>query len=421
MLTKLKVLLTAENKEKIRSLIYSIGGVAVFNMVLQFFVYPSFERELGEVQYGVILSILSFLAITAGTCGSAVNYARIMGLEKEHTESADYNLLILLLCTLSNIAGVIYLVTLKITDPLSIGLYLLLTIVTLLRYYSDVEFRIHTNFLRYMIFYLIISAGYLLGVLVFRLSGVWMLALILGEVASIFYVACCGKIYRPPFFKKTAAFGAVFTSVGMLTISFFFENITLHADRILLLALTGDGAAVTTYYIASLVGKLVALLIVPINSMIISYLVQYKGKLTTKMWSVIATSALGFSLIAFLGCWLVSPLLVYILYPDSLATVRVFFVPAILGQILYFVSGALLTVLLRFYGERLQLFFNIAYVVEFFILVILGTHFFDLWGFVLAILLANAIRFIVILIFGFCSNGKAKIENADVDMEVAEA
>ena len=59
MIAKLKQLLTSETGKKIRNLIYSIGATVVFNMVLQLLVYPSFERRMGPVDYGVALSASS--------------------------------------------------------------------------------------------------------------------------------------------------------------------------------------------------------------------------------------------------------------------------------------------------------------------------------------------------------------------------
>ena len=117
---KLKSLLTGENRKKILNLIYSIGAVAIFNMVIQFLVYPDFERTLGPDQYGVALSVLSMIAITAGTFGYAVNCARLLGVEKGRTANSDYNLILLILGVIGSVIGIIYIVTQGITAPLPI-------------------------------------------------------------------------------------------------------------------------------------------------------------------------------------------------------------------------------------------------------------------------------------------------------------
>lgn len=417
-----------ENRQKIFNLIYSVGAVAIFNLITQI-VYWYFKQKLGEQQHGVILSVISLIAITAGTFGYAVNCARILGLEKGRTNNGDYNCILLALGFLGSLIGVTYLFQLNIATPISVLLYVVLLYMTMLRYYADVEFRLHVNFFRYMIFYLLISLGYILGLFVFRISGQWMTALIIGETFAFLYVLIRGSIFRAPFWKPSDQFRPILASIWFLLLSTFIENVALHADRIVLLAVTGQGEYVSLYYIASLAGKIIAMLTVPINSLIISYLVRYKGGLTKKLWSVIILLVLVFGGLGFLGCMLLSPVLINLLtLPAPMEAIRTAFasdspfsalanllffnrsaeamnylLPAVLGQIFYFVSGVLALILLRFKGEKKQFIFNAAYAVEFFAIVIGGTLLKGLNGFVWAIVFANAIRFVAAIIWGFIS------------------
>lgn len=402
-----KKLQRSDNRKKILDLIYSIGAAAIFNLVIQLIVYPDFERHLGSDGYGVALSVISLIAITAGTCGYAVNCARILGVEKGRTDSSDYNIILLVMGVAGSLIGIFYIYRLGFTSPLSMLLYALLMFSTMLRYYSEVEFKINTNFFRYMIYYILISVGYTAGLLLFHSTGEWMIPLIIGESLSILFVIVFGKIYRPPFLKPTKALIPVLSSIGLIFLSSLIDNLTLHADRILLLAITGDGSAVSTYYIASLIGKVVSMLTLPINAILISYLVRYRGELTKKLWTIIAAAATIFGALGFGACMLVSPVMIRILYPDSLTEVSPYLAPAILGQIFYFVSGMLMMVLLRFKGEKKQLIFNAAYAVEFFACVAIGTVIGGLSGFVWAILIANALRFVGALIWGFLKTKKS--------------
>ncbi len=402
MFMKTGALLDKENRQKMLNLIYSVGATAIFNMVIQFLLYPAFERQLGAELYGVVLSIISLLAITAGTCGYSVSCSRLLGVTAARGEGNDnYNLILLAMNFVGSLIGIGYLFYLDLASPLSIGLFVLLNFLTMLRYYSEIEFRLKTNFFRYMIYYLLISVGYVIGLFVFQLTKEWMLALILGELFGFIYVIIRGSIYRPPFFRKTKEFAPIVASITFILISVLIDNITMHADRILLLAITGDGEAVTIYYISSLIGKLIALLTGPINALLISYLVRYEGGLTKKLWSVVIVIALGFCGLAFLGGMIVSPWIIGILYPHQVDAARAYFMPAILGQIFFFGSCVLMAILLRFKGERRQFVFNSCYAVEFFLCVALGTVFGGLNGFVWCILLANAIRFFAAMIWGF--------------------
>ena len=149
--------------------------------------------------------------IIACTCGAAVNNTRMLGLDKGRTNNGDYNLILLLLCLLGGAVGIAYLFWLDMATPLTVLLYALLIVITTVRYYADVEFRIKTDFFRYMLFYLLISVGYIVGVFLFKLTDQWMLAMILGELAAVVYVCIRGHIFRPPFFQKSAQFRPIFS------------------------------------------------------------------------------------------------------------------------------------------------------------------------------------------------------------------
>ncbi len=400
----MKSSLIKNNSSKIKNLFLSIAATAIFNMVIQFLLYPFFERNLGTEKYGVALSILSIIAIVSGTIGVSANYSRMITSSNKSIDytNGDYNVITLTLSAVCGVAGVLYLRYLGISSLLPTLLFVLLIIITAFRYYSDVEYRMKADFLRYMLFYIAISVGYVLGMFVYRLTDEWMLAFLLGEVIGVAFVFFGGTIYRKDAFKTSKSFTLVCKSMGFLLFSTLIENLTLNADRLLLMVFSG-GTAVTIYYTASLLGKVIAMLSVPINSIIISYLAKYEADLSKKFWSVatLAISVLG--AIAFAGCTLVSPFMLKILYPDLLDEVREYIAPAILGQVFYFISGILLVILLKFRGEKKQFLFNLGYAIEFMLIVIIGTRFGGLNGFVYSALVANAIRFIAVIFWGFLS------------------
>ena len=402
------ILTNSENRKKILGLCYSIGAIGIFNAVIQFFVYPQMEKEMGAASFGVALSVLSIIAIANNACGYAAGCARLLGSEKGHENNGDYNLMLIIMGFICAAIGTVYLYTLDLFSPINVLLYCLLSFFTMLQFYSETEFKIKANFLRYMIYYILLSVGYIIGIYVFKISGQWMLIFLVGEVLCFIYAVIRSRLYRPPFFKITKNFKGIFSSISFLLFSTLLENTTLHADKIVLLAITQDGEVVTTYYIAALVGKVIAMLTTPINAIVLSYLVKYKGSLTKKLWSIVAIAVTIGGAIVFAGCLVVSPFVIKLLYSESYTEAMRYLVPAILGQVLYFASGVLINTLLRFKGERDQFIFNAIYAVEFFICVAIGTILGGLMGFALAVVTANAIRFIAAIIKGFV--GKKQLE-----------
>ncbi len=401
------------NKRKIKDLTMSVSAIAIFNMVIQFAMYPFLERNLGKEGYGVALSILSVIAIISGTLGTSANYSRMVTCSNKSIDytNGDYNIILLVLSAICGIGGILYLNYIGVSSVLSAIIFFLVIISTTFRYYSDVEYKMTSNFFRYMMFYYIVSAGYLLGLFIYKITGEWLISFLVGESLGIAFVAVWGTIYRKNILTPSKNFSFVCKSMGFLLLSTLIDNLTLNADRILLMVFSGAGA-VAIYYTASLLGKVVAILSSPINSLIISYLVKYEGGLTKKFWTVATLATMGLGVVSFAGCTIISPFMLKILYPNLVEECMPYIAPSILGQIFYFISGILLVILLKFRGEKKQFFFNAAYAVEFFAIVIVGTILFGLNGFVYSSLIANAIRFVAVIIWGFSTMKQNKLQNA---------
>ena len=99
-------------------------------------------------------------------------------------------------------------------------------------------------------------------------------------------------------------------------------------------------------------------------------------------------------------CTAVSMLFVKLMYPDVFEASRQFFFLANLGQILYFISGSLMVIVLSFTGEKLQLKINVTYVAHFAILVIPMTYIMELRGLAVGLVIVNALRLIITAIIG---------------------
>ncbi len=398
------------SKQSLKNLFMSVGSIVAFNMVIQFFLYPFMERRLGHDAYGVALSLISLVGITSISLGSSANYSRMMTESRYKPANSNYVFVLLLGGILCSVIGGIYLYTLGIFSWLTFLLFSLLIISTAFRYYSDVNFRLGGDFFGYMIFYLLIAVGYVIGAGVYALTGEWMLAIILGELVGIAFVAVFGNIYKKALSRPDESMPRVLRSMGFLLSSSFMENLTLNADRLILLAFC-DGETVAIFYTASLLGKAIAMLSSPLNSLIISYLVRGNVSLTKKFWWLALGGAFGLGTLAFAACAAVSPFVLRILYPSLWELARPYIVPAILSQIFYFIAGMLLVVLLKFNGEKRQFLINAVYGAEFFILVIVGTALGGLGGFVTASLVANLLRFLGVALLGFWAVRQRKQEN----------
>ena len=100
--------------------------------------------------------------------------------------------------------------------------------------------------------------------------------LLCGEALAVAYTALRSPVLRAPFLQKSDHAPAVTRSCAALVSAQLFLYRTMHADRLLIGAVT-DGTQVTIYYTASLLGKAMAMLTEPIAGVAIGFLARAKS------------------------------------------------------------------------------------------------------------------------------------------------
>lgn len=383
--------------------VWSIAALMLINCVAQFLVYPFWATEFSEERYGNIIYVMSLVNTFAVSIGTACNYARMKESSVRETRNGDYNVILLLFSIC--IGAVCFVLTVLSNLEMSFlesGLVAVLAVLTMWRYYADVEYRLALNYKGYFVYYLTISLGYLLGVLLFWQTKLWPLALLPGEAFGLIRIALKGKMFKNDFLSKSDVFRINCRMVITLIATNIITNSIFNGDRLLLQWLI-NGSAVTIYYLASLAGKTMSLVTTPLNSVIIGYLSRFKGEFTHKMIFIfseitIAGIAVG-TLIALVG----SHILIWILYPESYALVKDFFLVANLTQVVHFVTNVVTTMLLRIGKMNRQLVINVVYAIAFFVLCVPAAMWYGVAGFSVAFLAANVLRYAVAIVFCFTS------------------
>lgn len=391
-----------------KDLSYNLLAVVIMNVIIQFIVYPYLNKAIGEEAFGNVLYLLSVIAILANSFGMALNNTRLVIKPQFESRNGDYNVLMMIFCIISCVVAIAVLHSLDALTPINGLFFCVLTVLTLIRYYSDVEYRLTLRYRRYFVYYIIISIGYLLGIILYKFTKNWFLVLACGELAAVLFVLPQNTIYQKPFIcskQKAKVWKITVTVAGSYLIANFFQNI----DRIVLQNLMG-GDAVTTFYTASVLGKTVALLIGPINGVMIAYLARYSGSFSKGIFSKAVLLAVALSGICFIGCILVSPWLIRTFYPNVYSTANGLIGIATLGQILFFTAGLLLAVILRFCHQRYQFTIQIIYGIVYVALAVPATINMGIEGFAYATLWANLIRFALVLVVGYKDAGKREIK-----------
>ncbi len=397
----------AEQKKVIFHTACTVGGSLFMNGTLQLAVYPMLNRQMGPESMGSLLYVMGLAAIVCPSVGQALNTSRLVVRRDAPVSNGDYVLLVLFFSG----AGAILSALLAFHQGAVEGgagllFPLPLLILTAFRYYGDVEYRLSLQYQRYFIYYAILSLGYLLGFGLYRQTGSWPWIFLIGEGLALLYLALTGSVFKEPF-KKSPAFQTAFTRGSLLVVSYLITNLTLNVDRLALKSLGGN-LAVTQYYVVSLIGKTLVLLVAPVNTILISYLSRRKEALSKREFSLFAGAGLLASFVFFLGTQIVTPVFVQLLYPDLSEGVRGLISVVNLSQILGLTSAYLFMVVLTFTAEKWQLVLQAAHLCLTVLLVIACTPRGGIQGFSRAVLIANAARVLAVLVLGFIGSSKKK-------------
>ena len=284
-----------------------------------------------------------------------------------------------------------------------------LILLMVFRYYGDVEFRLNLNYRNYFIYYAILTAGYLIGFGLYFVTGIWYLIFVTGEAMAILYLVLRGTIFKN-FLKTSEAFRVAVTRGTFLIFSYVITNLTLNIDRLVLKMLIDD-LAVTQYYVVSLIGKTMVLLVAPINTIIISYLTKRKENLDRKQYMMFVGGGLLVSLVFFLGAEIATPIFLMLFYGNLYESVRGLITIVNASQILGLLSAYIFIVVLTFTEEKWQMILQTIHLIIISLLVFFMTRGGDLHGFSIAVLLANTIRVITVITFGLIRVGKRQTDS----------
>ena len=169
-------------------LFYSVGAMALMNVVLQFAVYPLVNKTLGEKIFGEMLFWLGIVSVLAPSFGTAVNNARLVFPARDSVKNGDYDCVLLFFSFISFAVTA----TIAIAQRYPVGYVLVLgyiVIISVFRNYSTVEYRLSLNYKKQFVFYGILSAGYLMGALLCVWIQNWFWIFILGETFAVAYLS----------------------------------------------------------------------------------------------------------------------------------------------------------------------------------------------------------------------------------------
>lgn len=286
---------------------------------------------------------------------------------------------------------------------INIVLIIVISSLILLREYLIVSFRITLNYKSILINNIILGLGYLFGLFLFIIFGYWQFIYITGSSLSLLYILKNTQLLKEGL-VKTHFFKETTYKCFVLFLSGFMKTSLSYADRILIFPLMGP-TAVTIYYTATLLGKIISMAITPISSVMLSYLTRIDKLKVNYFFNIIfivsTLGIMGYFVTIFLSEWALK-----LLYPkwadESLKLIYVTTATAIIGLI----SSVIHPIIIRFNNINWQLIIDGLNILVYCIFVFILYEKFGLFGFTVGVLISSIFKLLLMILIYVLSSRK---------------
>ncbi|WP_079528155.1 lipopolysaccharide biosynthesis protein [Halobacillus hunanensis] len=387
-------------KNKIYSdIILNIISSGIVAVLLQFLVYPLLSKNSSANNFGEILVMMGAINIIAVFLGNSLNNIRLI-FEKEYYEEnviGDFSV-ILIIAGIFNVLLISVTTALLWSDQPLLGDLLLISIsvLTMLRAYLSVSYRIKLDYIKILQHNLIYGAGLSLGAVVLQFSDAWQLVFFIGETFSILFLVITTEILREPL-KITHKFKNTIKQYIFLSISNLIKNTLLYIDRLIIFPILG-GAQVAVFFAATVIGKMSIFILNPISSVMLSYISNKNRKMTLKEFCIVNVTVLFFSMFTTFFTLIVSKYVLNLLYADLYVEASSLLLTANSGVILLASSSITQAIVLKYSSTYLQVVIQLVHGIFYIGGGLLMITDYGLKGFCIALLLSAVTKFL--LIFG---------------------
>lgn len=396
-------------------LVYTVSATVVMQVALQLIIYPLINRFYGENVTGDILYFIGIVYIFPQAVGTAINNTRLVTRKTMDSSNGDYAGI---LASMSAITAVVCFAISYVgnTGIIFSLLFAIFSVVYTIRMYAQVEFRLRLNFRGYFIYYAITSVGYVIGFLLYMLTGIWLLIFFTGELIAIGY-----SIWKGDIFKKETAIGQakhLYKTMSMILLSTLVRDGITQFDKVILRLLI-SAESVTHYNALSLVGKSVQMLVNPVNTLILSYLSAKEAKLSRKFFKKFLFCSLGVGIIMLVACQIATPIYIRLFYSSFYDEVMPYSLLVNSGLIMGFIS-MLFTALILSQGKTktytaIQTVWGVCYMIPAYFL----TQSYGIVGLASVTLVVNTVKLIVTVVISGTIlsqvDKQEKIKNLGVD------
>ena len=363
---------------------------------LQLVILPLVARDMPEDAYGVALATIALLGLVPLTVGNVINNVRLLRDDEYERggEHGDFSLIVAVACALCAVAVSVGSYAVGVTSLLELVAIAITSMLMLAREYLVVEYRLRLSYRGIFFANLWQTLGQFIGLVVFFVSGSWVPVYAIGYLASDLYLLRTTSIWNEPL-RTTSRLKSVLGDVASLGLANILNKLTNYADRLVLIPLAG-AASVSVYYVACLFGKVLSLIVSPINNVLLSYLAK-ENHATRKGFYIALASGGALCAVGYAVTMLLSRPLISFLYPQYVDVAMAFVPVGTAAAYVMVLSNVANPFVMRFCDLRWQITLNATYCAAFFLGSIAGYFIGGLFGFCFGVLAANCVRLVLVV------------------------
>lgn len=404
-------------KGAIFNVFLNLLATAIPVFALQLIILPYIANWMESDTYGLFISIISVLNLVPFTFGNSLNSIRMLRDLKYHDKNVigDFNILVLISLIVSSIIVMIstiyyyFIIDIFSLPTIHFILTLFLSIIWLLNSYYNVGFLINLDYKAILKSNILLCIGYIIGTLLFIVTGFWELIYIIGYLLSSYYIFKYSDLWKEPL-KKTILFSDTLKESVIYFIACLLYRVPTYADKLLLYPLLG-GTFVSVYYVATLSGKIISMVISPITSVMLSYLSKSNdGRSNFKFIMVMGGSI---CVIGYFVCYALSRPILTMVYPNYVDTAMQYVSITTATTMIAVLLQLLNPFVLRNKAIKWQTVINIFTLVTYVVCTLGMFKLFGGIGFCIGCLIANICKFLFML-FIYLSDGSCSRTGVDI-------
>lgn len=401
------------NKKKIvYDVLINIISSSIPIVLLQMLVLPYIARFMPGSKYGLVITVISVLNVVPSTIGNTLNNIRLIYNTEYEEEgySGDFGFL-LLQGSILNIIVMIIAIFFYGHNFNSIDIFstILASSILLLNSYYIVAFRIKLNFWSILINNVVLSIGYIVGTILFKVTNLWQLIYLTGYIFNFVFLLSTTDIWKEKT-NKTPLFKITHRETLQLLIANILKRLMNYADKLVIYPLMG-GTAVAIYYAATILSKVISLIITPINGVAISYLSKLKNKpINLFRYTLIGGSMI--SIVGYIFIIFISRPMLSIMYPQYMNEAMRYIYVTSAATVLMVLNSMILPFVMKFCKMKWQIVINGITLGAYFILSLILFQYFGLMGFCVSLLISRLVNFMIMIIIYLFFSKRGAIKNS---------